>query len=132
MGIGRLCITPNASLSFLWFWHKTNELSRAIRIGLFILACIKTHKRNRDRQVKEILEALRQNGIYANAGNAKLIAQNALSNQPYPLAYQMQQIPLQELLGDPGPSQELPNIPAYVPEVAGDRPLPAEMAADRV
>lgn len=116
MGISCLCIHPNASsVDGFYGWHNANNSHRAIRMAFFIKAGNELSRRNTNKQDERILAALRRNGIDANAGNANLISRNILPNQPYPLAYYMQQLPPRELLGDTGTSRESPNLPAYTP-----------------
>lgn len=70
-------------------------------------------------------------GVHGDSINIKLPGRSALHNQQYlqdSHLTHLAQHPLQELQGDPRSPQELPNIPAYIPELATDRNFAVEMA----
>lgn len=98
-----------------------------IHFVLFIFTCVEVHRRNRDRQVQHVLEALRRTGLDSNPNDAKLIARHLRSTNRHASNLYGQQLPLQELQGNPAALRELPGDLPYLPEMAGDRPVPIEM-----
>ena len=107
-----------------------------LRFSFFVLGCIEVHKKNRQKQVEEILEVLHMNGIgvHGDNTNIKLPGRYALPNQNHPQGAHVAspaQYPLQELQGDRPSPQELPNSPAFIPEMAGDRNFAVEMGTGR-